>query len=240
MILSRIVFRSQPYSNDRRAAQTNSEDRKLSRMTDNQIELFRNALSQFLTDFNIPSLAASQLDSLVAHYEMLSWWNRRINLTRIVEPAEAARLHYGESLFGGRFIRDARTLLDIGSGAGFPGIVLATLRPDVQITALEINQKKTLFLNEAADGMKLKNFKVVRARLEEFDWSAYDLLTSRALDRAEEMIQPVVNSLGARQRMMLYTTRDLAVKLAGKDKRVEIHPIPQSASRIIAIFSTSR
>jgi 16S rRNA (guanine527-N7)-methyltransferase len=224
-------------------AQTNSEDLKLSRMTDNQIELFRNALSQSLTSFDIPPLAALQFEQLVTHYEMLSRWNRRINLTRIVEPAEAARLHYGESLFGGRFIQNARTVLDIGSGAGFPGIVLATLRPDVHITALEVNQKKAIFLNEAGDGMKLKNFKVVRARLEEIDWSGYDLLTSRALDRAEEMIQPVVTCLGTRQRLMLYSTRDLAVKLAdvpGKNKRVEIHPIPQSESRIIAIFSTSR
>ena len=212
-------------------------------MTDNQIELFRNSLSQSLPGFDISSLSESQFDSLVTHYEMLSRWNRRINLTRIVEPAEAARLHYGESLFGGRFIKDASTVLDIGSGAGFPGIVLATLRPDVQITALEINQKKTLFLNEAADRMSLKNFKVVRARLEEFDWSDYDLLTSRALDRAEEMIQPVVARFGARQRLMLYSTRDLAVRLAevsGEDKRVEIHPIPQSLSRTITIFSTSR
>ena len=212
-------------------------------MTDNQIELFRNSLSGSLTGFDIPPLSESQFDSLITHYEMLSRWNRRINLTRIVEPAEAARLHYGESLFGGRFIGDASTALDIGSGAGFPGIILATLRPDVRITALEISQKKALFLNEAADRMKLKNFKVVRARLEEFDWSDYDLLTSRALDRAEQMIQPVVDGLGAEQRLMLYSTRDLAVKLAdvsGKDKRVESHPIPQSLSRIIAVFSTSR
>ncbi len=138
---------------------------------------------------------------------------------------------------------DASTALDIGSGAGFPGIVLATLRPEVQITALEANQKKATFLNEAADRMKLKNFKVARARLEEFDWSAYDLLTSRALDRAEEMIQPLVARLDAEQRLMLYSMRDLAVRIAdvsGNDKRVEIHPIPQSDSRIIAVFSTSR
>jgi 16S rRNA (guanine(527)-N(7))-methyltransferase RsmG len=212
-------------------------------MTDNRIELFKNSLSQSLTGFDIPALSESQFASLVTHYEMLSRWNRRINLTRIVDPAEAARLHYGESLFGGRFIGDAITALDIGSGAGFPGLVLATLRPDLQITALEINQKKTLFLNEAADAMGLKNFKVARARLEEFDRSDYDLLTSRALDRAEEMIQPVVGGLGARQRLMLYSTRDLALKLADvseKDKSVAIHPIPQSASRVIAIFSTSQ
>jgi 16S rRNA (guanine527-N7)-methyltransferase len=209
-------------------------------MTNNITELFRTALEQAATSFGVP-LLASQVDSLVTHYEMLCRWNRRINLTRIIEPVDAARLHYGESLWGGRFIFGARAMIDIGSGAGFPGIVLAVLNPDLKVTALEVNQKKAVFLNEAADAMKLKNFRVARARLEEFDWSVYDLLTSRALDRAEEMLQPVVARLGERQRMMLYSARDLAAKLASlfdKDKTVEIHPIPQSETRVIAIFST--
>jgi 16S rRNA (guanine527-N7)-methyltransferase len=209
-------------------------------MNENITELFKTALEQAASSFAV-TLGASQVDSLVTHYKMLSRWNRRINLTRIVEPVDAARLHYGESLWGGQFISGARVMIDIGSGAGFPGIVLAVVNPDLQVTALEVNQKKAVFLNEAADAMKLKNFRVARARLEEFDWSVYDLLTSRALDRAEQMLQPVVERLGAHQRMMLYSARDLAAKLASmfdKERTVEIHPIPQSESRVIAIFST--
>ena len=207
-------------------------------MTDNRIDSFRAALEQSTAVFAV-ALTDAQVASLVTHYEMLNRWNRRINLTRIVEPSEAARLHYGESLWGGRFIKDARAMLDIGSGAGFPAVALAVLRPDVEVTALEVNQKKAIFLNEAADAMKLKNFRVARARLEEFDLSRYDLLTSRALDRAEMMLQPVVAHLGTDQRMMLYSTRDLAAKLStlsDKQISVAIHPIPHSESRVIALF----
>ncbi|HEX5736390.1 MAG TPA: 16S rRNA (guanine(527)-N(7))-methyltransferase RsmG [Blastocatellia bacterium] len=207
-------------------------------MGDNRIEIFRTALDRAAAVFAV-ALTGAQAASLVTHYEMLIRWNRRINLTRIVEPRDAAQLHYGESLWGGRFIEDARSLVDIGSGAGFPAVALAVLRPDVEVTALEVNQKKAIFLNEAADAMRLKNFRVARARLEEFDLSRYDLLTSRALDRAEEMLQPVVARLGADQRLMLYSTRDLAAKLlALSDKQIpiEIHPLPQSESRVVAVF----
>ena len=204
-------------------------------MTDNRIDLFRDALERAATSFAV-SLTDAQVESLATHYEMLSRWNRRINLTRITEPSEAAQFHYGESLWGARFIEDARALVDIGSGAGFPAVALAVLRTDVEVTALEVNQKKAIFLNEAADAMKLKNFRVARARLEEFDLSSYDLLTSRALDRAEEMLQPVVARLGNDQRLMLYSTRDLAIKLSDKQIPIEIHPIPQSESRVVAVF----
>ncbi|HJQ70848.1 MAG TPA: 16S rRNA (guanine(527)-N(7))-methyltransferase RsmG [Blastocatellia bacterium] len=204
-------------------------------MTDNRIELFRDALDRAATTFSV-ALTAAQVDSLVTHYEMLSRWNRRINLTRIIDPVQAAQLHYGESLWGGRFIGDARAIVDIGSGAGFPGVALAVLRPDAEVTALEANQKKAIFLTEAADAMKLKNFRVARVRLEEFDLSSYDLLTSRALDRAEVMIGPIVARLAANQRLMLYAARDLAQRLSDKLSPVEIHPIPQTESRVVALF----
>ena len=207
-------------------------------MIDDGIELFRDALNRAATSFAV-ALTDAQVASLVTHYEMLSRWNRRINLTRIVEPRDAARLHYGESLWGGRFIEDARALVDIGSGAGFPAVALAVLRPDVEVTALEVNQKKAIFLTEAADAMRLKNFRVARARLEEFDLSRYDLLTSRALDRAEQMLRPVAARLGASQRLMLYSTRELVATLStlsGEQMPVEIYPIPQSESRVVALF----
>jgi 16S rRNA (guanine527-N7)-methyltransferase len=207
-------------------------------MTDKRIKLFRDALERAVASFGL-ALSDAQVASLVTHYEMLTRWNRRINLTRIVGPDDAAQLHYAESLWGGRFVEDARALVDIGSGAGFPGIALAVLRSDVAVTALEANQKKAVFLNEAADAMKLKNFRVARARLEEFDLRSYDLLTSRALDRAEEMLRPVVATLGEHQRLMLYSTRELAAKLSALSDRempVEIHPLPQSDSRVVAVF----
>src|SRR2546428_777594 len=117
-------------------------------MSDERDNRFRSALSEALAEFGLASLSLSQLDQLTLHYSMLCSWNQRINLTRIIEPVQAARLHYAESLFGSRFAGDATNLLDVGSGAGFPAIPLAVIQPATHVTALEANQKKSLFLKE--------------------------------------------------------------------------------------------
>jgi 16S rRNA (guanine527-N7)-methyltransferase len=201
---------------------------------------FRVALETLAVSFCLEAMSERQFDQLAKHYAMLVHWNRRINLTRIIEPEAAARLHYAESLFGARFIGDATSLLDIGSGAGFPGVPLAVARSDVRVTALEANKKKSLFLKEVKDELKLENFTVATARFDSFDWSGFDLLTSRALDRAETILPGVVEQMTGRQRLMLYCAPELLTvfeQSSGSTLAVEAHPIPQSESRLIAIFS---
>jgi 16S rRNA (guanine527-N7)-methyltransferase len=209
-------------------------------MSRDQDEEFRCALEAAVTGFGIDRLTGEQTARLGKHYAMLCRWNQRLNLTGITEPRPAASLHYAESLFGGRFIAGAHTLLDIGSGAGFPAIPLAVARPDVQVTALEANQKKSLFLKEAKDELGLANLKVVTARLEEFDWGSYELLTSRALDRAETTLPSVLASMNPRHRLMLFSTRELVVKLEKGivgELRVERYAIPHTEERLIAVFT---
>jgi 16S rRNA (guanine(527)-N(7))-methyltransferase RsmG len=211
-------------------------------MNREQDDGFISALETSLSRLGIDALTEAQTEQLAKHYAMLREWNRRVNLTRITEPEDAAQFHYADSLFGGRFIHDARAILDIGSGAGFPAIPLAVLRPDVHVTALEANQKKSLFLNEAKDALKLANFKVATARIESFDSTTFDLLTSRALDRAESVLPSIITKLGAGQRFMLYCAPDLIAKLDGRlasVRKVETHAVPQTESRLIAIFSVS-
>ena len=201
---------------------------------------FRSTLEASIASFALEPLTGTQLDQLVEHYAMLCKWNRHINLTRITRPDQSARLHYAESLFGAAFVGEARTLLDLGSGPGFPGVPLAVLRSDLPVTAVEASQKKALFLNEVKEALGLSNFSVVRSRIEDFDWKAYDLLTSRALDRAEEMLGPVAARLRPSQRLMLYCTPDLIEQLAGEPGRgltTEVHRIPQSENRVVVLLS---
>jgi 16S rRNA (guanine527-N7)-methyltransferase len=211
-------------------------------MKGEQENQFKSALETSLLRLGVGALTETQLCQLVKHYSMLREWNRRINLTRIIEPEDAAQFHYGDSLFGGRFIENARTLLDIGSGGGFPAVPLAVLRPDAHVTALEANQKKSLFLNEAKDALALANFRVVNKRLESFDCKGFDLLTSRALDRAEEILPSLIKEMSADQRFMLYCAPDLLAKIderLSSKYRVELQPVPQTESRLVAIFSAS-
>jgi 16S rRNA (guanine527-N7)-methyltransferase len=201
---------------------------------------FKAALRAAMARFNLDTLNDTQIDQLTQHYAMLRAWNARINLTRIIEPEEAARLHYADSLYGGQFIEAARNLIDLGSGAGFPAIPLAVLRPDVQVTALEANHKKALFLREAQDALGLSNFSVIAQRLEAFDLASFDLLTSRAIDRAETVLPGVIERLRAPQRFMLYGATDLLAKLTTRFSDgycIETRLIPESESRRVAIFA---
>jgi 16S rRNA (guanine527-N7)-methyltransferase len=201
------------------------------------------ALKAAISSFGLDALSEQQLDQCASHYELLCRWNRRVNLTRIIEPPEAARFHYAESIFGARFIEEGRTVLDIGSGAGFPAIPLAIMRSDLEVTALEANQKKSLFLKEVKGELGLANLRIETARLEEFDWTAYRWLTSRALEKAETVFKSVIDSMAGPQRLMLYCAADLAAKLEQHlpaEWVLTPHAIPQSESRLVAIFSFSR
>jgi 16S rRNA (guanine(527)-N(7))-methyltransferase RsmG len=129
------------------------------------------------------SLSPGQLDQLETHYELMMRWNERLNLTRITDLLEVVRLHYCESLFVGTiFPSGPLSIADLGSGAGFPGFPLAALRPDLRVTLVESDARKSVFLREAS--RKLANVRVMQARLEglsqRFDWCV-----SRAISPAE-------------------------------------------------------
>jgi 16S rRNA G527 N7-methylase RsmG len=88
--------------------------------------------------------------------------------------------------------------------------------------------------------LQLTNFNIATARLEEFDWASYELLTSRALDRAEASFTTVIEQMSARQKLMLYCTSALVAKLENQvttKRKFEIHPVPLSEARIIAVIS---
>jgi 16S rRNA (guanine527-N7)-methyltransferase len=201
---------------------------------------FKLELEKALSDFQIPALIEVQNERLYRHYEMLLNWNRHTNLTRIVSPAEAARLHYAESIFSAQFIPATQTVLDIGSGAGFPALPLANVRNDLTVTALEANQKKALFLHEVKDALQLQNFHVACQRLEDFDPAPFDVLISRALDNAEAMMQNILLRLKHNQRLLLYGSRAMLERLytpVSNRYQIDYHKIPHSESRFLALFS---
>jgi 16S rRNA (guanine527-N7)-methyltransferase len=99
------------------------------------------------------SLDDHQLEKLDRYLELLLTWNRKINLTAITEPAEIVERHFLDSLAVAPLLCSARTLVDIGSGAGFPGAVLAVARPELQVTAVEPTHKKVAFLQTLAQSI---------------------------------------------------------------------------------------
>ena len=139
------------------------------------------------------SLSIDQICALEAHYNLLTHWNARLNLTRIESVEDAVRLHYCESLFvGTKLPAGPLGIVDVGSGAGFPGIPIAILRPESTVTLVESHQRKGVFLREAS--RNLKNVKVVTDRAENLK-HAFDWLVSRAVSPADLLKLKLSNNL---------------------------------------------
>ena len=120
---------------------------------------------------------------LSTYLDLLLKWNARTNLTAIRDPEEIVRRHFGESLFAGRHVPPAaRTLLDFGSGAGFPGLPIQLLRPELTVTLAESQNKKATFLREVVRTLGLKT-EVWAARVEDMaPERRFDVVSMRAVD----------------------------------------------------------
>jgi 16S rRNA (guanine527-N7)-methyltransferase len=139
------------------------------------------------------SLSIEQVDAFETHYKLLTQWNARLNLTRIESVEDAVRLHYCESLFvGTKLPAGPLRIVDVGSGAGFPGIPIAILRPECIVTLVESHQRKAVFLREAS--RKLKNVAVVTERAENLK-AEYDWLVSRAVSSTNLLKLHLANNL---------------------------------------------
>jgi 16S rRNA (guanine527-N7)-methyltransferase len=139
--------------------------------------VFAEALAARLA--GIVELNPEQVRMLEAHYRLLLLWNRTLNLSAITELEEAVERHYCESLFLGAHLPPGPlTIVDVGSGAGFPGFPVAVLRPECSVTLIESHQRKAVFLREASRG--LPRVKVLALRAEEVR-EAFDVAISRAV-----------------------------------------------------------
>lgn len=122
----------------------------------------------------IATLSDEQCGALQAHYELLVRWNKILNLTAVRRVEEIVERHYCESIFLASRLPEGRlSIADIGSGAGFPGIPVAIMRPECSVTLIESHQRKAVFLREASRGTS--NIRVAAKRAEEveqdFEWA---------------------------------------------------------------------
>lgn len=147
-------------------------------------QAFAGALDEVLGDLELV-IPPQAREKMLAHYRLLVRWNRRMNLTTIREPREIAVRHFGESLFLARELGwTAGSVLDVGSGAGFPGLPLAAWLPDVRVTVLEAAQRKSVFLREVSRSWG--SVEVRNERLEGLS-GAWDVSVMRAVAVAESL-----------------------------------------------------
>ena len=112
-------------------------------------------------------LATPQLEQFRQYADLLVEWNQKMNLTAITEPSEIVTKHFIDSLYGLPYLPNGGTLIDVGTGAGFPGIPLKIARPDISLTLLDSLNKRLTFLNEVVRALALPDVKTIHSRAEE-------------------------------------------------------------------------
>lgn len=129
-------------------------------------------------------------ESFEKYFSLLSEWNEKINLTAITEREEVWTKHFYDSLVGEKYIPSNARVLDIGSGAGFPGIPIKIVRPDAEVTLLDSVGKKVNFLNLVINEIGLDKIKAVHSRIEDLkEKESYDIVTARAVARLNVLLE---------------------------------------------------
>ena len=116
---------------------------------------------------------------LLAYVQLLHKWNKVYNLTAVRDPQEMIALHLLDSLSVLPYV-NRKNLLDVGSGGGLPGIVMAICQPDLQVTTIDTVQKKAIFMRQVKGELGLANLQVVHARVEQYKAEPFEQIISRA------------------------------------------------------------
>ena len=189
-------------------------------------------------------LDESRLRAISTYIDLLLKWNARMNLTAIRGPNEIVQRHFGESLFAARHLLDQKrpqTAIDLGSGAGFPGVPFAMLAPDVQVTLIESQQKKATFLKELVRVLALKNVRVFGDRAEGYPETA-ELVMLRAVEKFQDALKMAIRltSPGGRVGLMIGSAQvELARGLSAQINWDDSVEIPRSNSRVLLWGSRS-
>ena len=145
-------------------------------------------IAERLTQCGLPH-GEEAVQKLLTYHQLLSDWNTRMDLTAVTDDSEMLDRHYIDSLMALRFdglIPEGASLIDVGTGAGFPGMPLAIARPDMKVSLLDSQQKRLTFLQEAVIRLGLKNVELIHSRAEDGARTAalrehFDLAVARAV-----------------------------------------------------------
>ena len=183
----------------------------------------------------LPEIPATLPLQLSIYLDLLLKWNARTNLTAIRDPEEIVRRHFGESLFAARHIApQTQTLLDFGSGAGFPGLPIALLRPEIAVTLAESQNKKATFLREAVRTLNLTT-EVWPDRVEAMPpGRRFDAVALRAVDNMQAALPAAIARIARGGQLVLLTSA------ASAPSEGETVPLPSSQSSVLYLQTTTR
>jgi 16S rRNA (guanine527-N7)-methyltransferase len=152
-------------------------------------------------------LESGVADKIRAYISLLLRWNRTISLTTVTDPVEILKFHFGESVFAASVVNfEQSRLADVGSGAGFPGMPLAMIAADLNVTLIESNARKCAFLSEVVMELRLPNISVFRGRMEDFPstFGSLNFIAARALGQHDELLAWAKEKLSSDGKVILW------------------------------------
>lgn len=168
-----------------------------------EFEEFKGKFEKYLTILNI-NLTNEQVLKFYKYMNLLLEWNEKINLTAITNPEEIILKHFVDSLTIGKYINKGESLVDVGTGAGFPGIPIKIYRDDINVTLVDSLNKRVKVLNIFIEELMLERIEAIHSRAEEFGRNSkyrekFDVSTSRAvanLATLSEYLIPLIKQQG--------------------------------------------
>jgi 16S rRNA (guanine527-N7)-methyltransferase len=199
--------------------------------------LTESAIANLLAPY-IASAPSGLYGQLSTYLDLLLKWNARTNLTAIRDPEEIVRRHFGESLFAAQRLDPATaTLMDFGSGAGFPGLPIALLHPEIRVTLAESQNKKASFLREVIRTLGLPT-EVWPERVESLPpGRQFDTVTLRAVDNMAQAI--IASEPRATHHLVLLTTTNQPLSHIASFTFAPPIPLPNSANQCVLIGDRS-
>ncbi len=196
------------------------------------------------------NLEAEQIEQFYTYMQELIEWNNKINLTAIIEPEEIIKKHFIDCLSIIKYIKDDNKIIDVGTGAGFPGIPIKIANKSLNITLLDSLNKRISFLNEIITKLKLSNIETVHARAEEYAANGkrekYDIAVSRAVANLPTLLEYLmpyvkVNGIcicmkGPKAQAELEESKKAIEILGGRLEKIENIKIDENMDRNIIII----
>ncbi len=183
------------------------------------------------------SLDRSQIAQFAAHATELMTWNRTTNLTAITDPVEVAVKHFLDTLPVSPLLPSGSWLLDIGSGGGFPGIPLKTLRPDLHVMLIDASRKKVSFQKHIISMLGLEDVEARHARAEELkeelrpESRRYDVIVSKAISRLDRFLDQAVPILGRPGMVIAMKGRSVDTEVEAARSRIEAEGLSLSTKK---------
>lgn len=191
-----------------------------------ELEEFTKIFNNYLEKLNL-TLTEEQIEKFYNYMNLLIEWNKKINLTAIVEPKDIILKHFIDSLTIEKYIKKGENIIDVGTGAGFPGIPLKIAREDLKITLADSLNKRINFLNEVINKLDLKNIETIHTRAEELGKNKkyrekFDIATSRAVANMSTLSEYLIPFIKVKGRCICMKSSDIDTELENAKKAINI------------------